>query len=78
MKAKEVVREIMKLTGVTNAMLAHRMNTDLRVMWDLVSKEKESNDMSTRKLVPVLNALDYKVVVIPRDEKVPKGGYLIE
>lgn len=78
MKAREVVREIMKMTGVTNAMLAHRTNTDLRVMWELVSKEKESSDMSTRKLVPVLNALDYKLVVIPRDEKVPKGGYVID
>ena len=78
MKARDVIRDIMKSSGVTNATLAHRMNMSIAATWDLIGKEKNQFDMRTSKLTPALTALDYKLVAIPRDEKVPKGGYVID
>lgn len=78
MKAREVAKKILADSGVTNAILAHRLNMTIAACWELTGKEKKNGDMSTKTLVPVLNALDYKLVAIPRDEKVPKGGYVIE
>lgn len=78
MKARDVVKEIMAVGDISNATLANRMNVSRAAMWELTGKPNNTFDMSTKKLVPVLSALDYKLVAIPRDEKVPKGGYVID
>lgn len=78
MKARDTVKEIMRNNGISNATLAHRLNMTIAACWELTGKDKNVFDMSTKKLVPVLTALDYKLVAIPRDERVPKGGYIID
>ena len=78
MKSRAVIREIMKEQNVTNAMLAHRINMSIAATWDLVSKDSNQYDMRANRLVPVLTALDYKLVAVPKDAEVPTGGYVID
>lgn len=78
MKAREVVLEIFKKSGITNASLAHRVNMSITSSWDMLWNPKRTKDMSTKLLVPTLQALDYKVVVVPRDTKVPDDWYVID
>jgi len=78
MKAREVVIDLMKKQEITNATLAHRMNVSLATCWDMTANTKRTMEMRTSVMIPALKALDYKLVAIPRDEKVPKGGYVIE
>lgn len=78
MKSREVIRDIMKNDGISNATLAHRLNMTLAATWELASKEKNAYDMRVNKLCMVLNALDYKLVAVPRDAKIPSGAYVIE
>lgn len=78
MKARDMVKNLMESNGITNATLANRLGMTISATWELTAKPNKTKDMSTAKLVPVLTALDYKLVAIPRDEKVPKDGYVID
>lgn len=78
MKAREVVLDLYKKSGISNATLAHRVGLSLTTCWDLTSNPNRTNDMATRLLVPVLRALDYKLVAMPRDAKVPEDSYVID
>ena len=78
MKAREVVSDIFKASGITNASLAHRLNMSITSCWDMLWNPKRTKDMSTKLLVPALRALDYKLVVAPRDAKIPGDWYVID
>jgi len=78
MKAREAVIDIMNKQGITNATLAHRMNVSLATCWDMTSNTKRTFEMRTSVMTPALNALDYKLVAVPRDTKVQPDWYVID
>ena len=78
MKARQVVIDIMKKQGIANATMAHRLNISLATAWDMTSSRTRTNEMTTKMLVPTLNALDYKLITVPRDAKLPADSYVID
>lgn len=78
MKAREVIKKLMEENNVSNADIAHSMNMSLAASWDLVANPRNPFDMSTKKLCPLLNVLGYKLVAMPREDKLPKGGIPID
>ena len=74
MIAMEAVREIMKLKDVRPAVLCDR----LKIKSNVLSERFKQKNVSVEKLNDMLRAMDYKVVVVPRDARVPEGGYEIE
>lgn len=76
MTAKEIVKTIMDMKSVTNASLASRLNITQQAMWDRLNNKK-NKDLSVSVLVDMANAMDYKVVVVPRETRI-KEGYVIE
>jgi hypothetical protein len=74
MIAMEAVKEIMKLKDIRPAVLCDR----LKIKSNVLSERFKQKNVSVEKLNDMLRAMDYKVVVIPRDARIPEGGYEIE
>jgi hypothetical protein len=74
MIAMEAVKEIMKLKDIRPAVLCDR----LKIKSNVLSERFKQKNVSVEKLNDMLRAMDYKVVVVPRDTRLPEGGYEIE
>lgn len=74
MIAMEAVKEIMKLKDIRPAVLCDR----LKIKSNVLSERFKQKNVSVEKLNDMLRAMDYKVVVVPRDARLPEGGYEIE
>jgi hypothetical protein len=74
MIAMEAVKEIMKLKDIRPAVLCDR----LKIKSNVLSERFKQKNVSVEKLNDMLRAMDYKVVVVPRDARIPEGGYEIE
>lgn len=70
----EAVKEIMKLKDIRPAVLCDR----LKIKSNVLSERFKQKNVSVEKLNDMLRAMDYKVVVVPRDTRLPEGGYEIE
>ena len=74
MRGREIVKTIMEKNGISNAMLAHRLEVSLATMWDRVNSKKVK-DIPLSTLNEMVRALDYKIVVVPSNKKVNVGEY---
>ncbi|MBR3149510.1 MAG: hypothetical protein IKF64_05000 [Eubacterium sp.] len=74
MKASDAIRKIMKDNDFTLVQISKTLNTSVR----LVSDRLRMKNISLSKLSELLNAIDYKIVIIPKNTQVPDGGYEIE
>lgn len=74
MKTSEAVRSIMKESGIGVNALAGRLDKTPR----LVSERISQDNISIAKLREMLIALDYKIVIVPRNAKVPENGFEVE
>ena len=74
MIAMDAIKEIMKLRDIRPAVLCDR----LKIKSNVLSERFKQKNVSVEKLNDMLRAMDYKVVVVPRDARIPEGGYEIE
>ena len=74
MIAMEAVKEIMKLKDIRPAVLCDR----LKIKSNVLSERFKQKNVSVEKLNDMLRAMDYKVVVVPRDARIPEGGFEVE
>lgn len=74
MKATEAVREIMKEQEVGVSQLANRLNRKQPATSNLLAQE----NIGIAKLNELLRVLDYKVIIVPRDTRLPKDSYEVE
>ena len=74
MLAMEAVKEIMKLKDIRPAVLCDR----LKIKSNVLSERFKQKNVSVEKLNDMLRAMDYKVVVVPREARIPEGGYEVE
>lgn len=77
MKGREIVKEIMKEQGVTNAQMADKLNISQAALWDRINSSKVK-DIPVSTLSEMLRALDYKIQIVPRDSRVPDKGYKVD
>ena len=77
MTGKEIVKKIMDEQSKTNADLAHRLGVKPTAMWDRLNNVK-AKDLNTSLLNAMVKALDYKILIVPKDAKLPKGGFEID
>ena len=73
MNEREIIETIMDEQEISNAQLAKRINVSNAAIWDRLNN-KNNKSLSISTASQMLNALDYKLVVVPAD-KVIKGGY---
>lgn len=74
MKATEAVREVMKEQSIGVNKMAARLDKPSRQ----ISERLSQTNISIAKLNELLRVLDYKVLIVPRETSLPKGGYEVE
>ena len=74
MNALDAVKEVMRMRGVKQIELADR----IRVKQSTLSERMSQKNVSVQKLDEMLNAMDYKIVIVPRNSKVPENGFEVE
>ncbi len=74
MKAGEAVKAVMKEQGVGVNRLADRTGNNQST----ISERLRYSNISIARLNEMLRVLDYRIVIMPRDVTIPKGGYEIE
>ena len=74
MIAMEAVKAIMNAKEIRPAVLCDR----LRIKSNVLSERFKQKNVSVEKLNEMLRAMDYKVVIVPRESRIPDGGYEIE
>lgn len=74
MIATDIIREIMKLKEIKHTVLANRIN----VKSNTLSERLTQKNISVIKMNEMLRAMDYKLVAVPREARLPDGGYEVE
>ena len=77
MTGREIIKEIMKEQGITNAEMADRLNITQATLWDRLNNKKVK-DIPLSLLSEMLRVLDYNVQIVPRATRIPDKGYKVE
>ena len=77
MKGRDIVKSIMKQKKVTNADMAARLQITQAALWDRLNTKK-TKDIPSSTLTEMLRPLDYKLVVVPRNTRLPADSFEIE
>jgi hypothetical protein len=77
MTGREVVKKIVEENGMSNAAFAKRCGVSGAAMWDRLNNIKVK-DIPLSLLNDMLRVLDYKILVVPANAKVPAGGYYVD
>ena len=67
-------REIMKSRAVGVNMLADRLG----IKQNVLSERLRHENISVNKLSEMLRLLDYKIILVPRETRLPEGGFEVE
>lgn len=81
MNGRAIIRDIMKKHDVTNAALASRLGITQAALWDRLDtqprKGKPRKDIPVSLLAEMIQVMDYKVMIVPANTRVPQDGYVI-
>lgn len=68
MSSKEIIIEIMNESGISQATLADRLGISTKTLWYRLFNKK-NKDLNVSTLIEMLRALDYKLVIVPRNKQ---------
>lgn len=74
MKITDAIKTVMERKGVTQAALCSRLGVKQQTM----SMRMTQDNMSIGKANEMLRAMDYKIIILPREARIPEGGYEVE
>lgn len=74
MKATEIVKEIMEQQGIGQTALGKRIG----VRNDAIYQRLKQDNISVDRLVQMLNAMDFKLVIVPSSKQVREGEYEVD
>ena len=74
MKATEIVKGIMEQQGIGQTALGKRIG----VRNDAIYQRLKQDNIGVDRLVQMLNALDYKLVIVPSNKQVREGEYEVD
>lgn len=77
MYAMEAVKEIMKRHDISPAVLRDRLGIK-KEKSNVLSQRFTQKNVSVAILNEMVKAMDYKVLVVPRDTRTPADGFEIE
>lgn len=75
MKSYEIVRAIMEAQHILHGKLADRLGMKPNALSMRLCGER---DMTVDKLAETLRVMDYRLVAVPRESKLPKDSYEVE
>ena len=71
MKATDIIRDIMEKKEVKPSVLADR----LKIKNSTLSERMTQKNLSVLKLSEMLRVMDYKILIVPRNSRLPEDGY---
>lgn len=77
MRGREILKEVMQSKSLSNADLAKRLKVSNATIWERLNN-KNVKDIPVSLLTAMLRVMDYKVIVVPSDTRLPDGGYEVE
>ena len=77
MRGREILKEIMASKSLSNAELAKRLSVSNATIWERLNN-KNVKDIPVSLLTTMLRAMDYKVIIVPANTRLPDGGYEAE
>ena len=72
--AMEAFKKVMEDKDVRPAVLCGRLG----IKGNVLSERFKQKNVSVAKLNEMARLIDYKVVLVPRESRIPEGGYEIE
>lgn len=82
MNGREIIKDIMNKKGITNNILANRLGITQAALWDRIDtqprKGKPRKDIPVSLLSEMIQVMDYKIMIVPSNTRLPKDGYEIE
>ena len=76
MTLKRILKSIMLAQEISQAKLAKRLGISTQTMWARLDASS-GKELATGKAVDTLAALDYKLVAMPTDARIPDGAYVV-
>ena len=77
MRGRDILKEVMTTKSLSNAELAKRLNVSNATIWERLNN-KNVKDIPVSLMTTMLRAMDYKVIVVPANTRLPEGGYEVE
>ena len=77
MRGRDILKEVMTAKSLSNAELATRLNVSNATIWERLNN-KNVKDIPVSLMTTMLRAMDYKVIVVPANTRLPEGGYEAE
>lgn len=81
MNGREIIKDIMSRFNITNATLANRLEITQAALWDRIDTQprtgKPRKDIPVSLLSEMVQVMDYKVMIVPSNTRLPKDGYII-
>ena len=74
MKVMDAIKEVMVHKDVKQAALRSRLGISQQALSARFTQE----NVSIGKANEMLRAMDYKIVIMPREARIPEGGYEVE
>ena len=74
MTGRDIIKAIMDRQGVSITDMAARLNVTMQTAWERLNG-KRASDLRVSNLADMARLLGYKVVVMPRDAKMPADSY---
>jgi DNA-binding Xre family transcriptional regulator len=78
MNALDALKEIMTNREVTVTQLANRLGKSRSSVSDKFLTDKRQKSIKVDILCEFLRVLDYKIVLMPKDARLPKDSYEVE
>ena len=77
MNSKKAVRKIMERKGIGTKQMADMLGSNMQMVVDRLSEGKGTN-ISIEKLNEFLRLLDYKIILMPKEEECREGWYEVD
>lgn len=77
MRGREILKAVMSSKSISNAELAKRLKVSNATIWERLNN-KNVKDIPVSLMTTMLRAMDYKVIVVPANIRLPDGGYEVE
>ena len=74
MTGNETIREVAKRRNLKQI----EISSKLGVKPNVLSERMRQKNITISKLNEIMTAMDYKIVIVPGDSRLPDGGYEIE
>ena len=77
MRGREILKKIMEDIDWGNAELAKRLGVSNATIWERLN-DKNVKAIPVSLLSNMVRVMGYKVIVVPNDTRLPKGGYEVD